>query len=36
LKGDAWAIRSRLAWITYRNLFQPDRRDIIAGRTCAL
>jgi gamma-glutamyl hercynylcysteine S-oxide synthase len=35
LKGGAWATRSRLAWITYRNFFQPDRRDIIAGfRTC--
>ena len=36
LKGGAWATRSRLAWITYRNFFQPDRRDVIAGfRTCA-
>ncbi len=27
---------SDLAWITYRNFFQPYRRDVIAGfRTCA-
>jgi len=31
LKGGAWATRSRLAWITYRNFFQPYRRDIFAG-----
>ena len=37
LKGGAWATRSRLAWITYRNFFQPYRRDIFAGfRTCAI
>lgn len=37
LKGGAWATRSRLAWITYRNFFQPHRRDIFASfRTCAL
>lgn len=37
LKGGAWATRSRLAWITYRNFFQPYRRDIFAGfRTCAV
>ena len=36
LKGGAWATRSRLAWITYRNFFQPYRRDVITGfRTCA-
>lgn len=37
LKGGAWATRSRLANNTYRNFFQPYRRDIFAGfRTCAL
>lgn len=37
LKGGAWATRSRLIGNTYRNFFQPDRRDILAGfRTCAL
>ena len=36
LKGGAWATRSRLANNTYRNFFQPYRRDIFAGlRTCA-
>ncbi|MBI2294504.1 MAG: ergothioneine biosynthesis protein EgtB [Betaproteobacteria bacterium] len=37
LKGGAWATRSRLANNTYRNFFQPYRRDIFAGfRTCDL
>lgn len=37
LKGGAWATRSRLACNTYRNFFQPYRRDIFAGfRTCAI
>ncbi|MFQ5683701.1 MAG: selenoneine synthase SenA [Candidatus Binatia bacterium] len=37
LRGGAWATRSRLAWITYRNFFQPYRWDIFAGfRTCAV
>ena len=37
LKGGAWATRSRLAYNTYRNFFQPYRLDIFAGfRTCAL
>lgn len=37
LKGGAWATRSRLAYNTYRNFFQPHRRDVFAGfRTCAL
>ncbi len=31
LKGGAWATRSRLAYCTYRNFFQPYRRDIFAG-----
>lgn len=36
LKGGAWATRYRLAYSTYRNFFQPYRRDIFAGfRTCA-
>lgn len=35
LKGGAWATRSRLVRNTYRNFFQPYRRDIFAGfRTC--
>jgi len=37
LKGGAWATRYRLAYSTYRNFFQPYRRDIFAGfRTCAV
>jgi len=37
LKGGAWATRSRLGYNTYRNFFQPYRRDIFAGfRTCAI
>ena len=37
LKGGAWATRSRLACNSYRNFFEPFRRDIFAGfRTCAL
>ena len=37
LKGGSWATRSRLAYNTYRNFFQPYRRDIFAGfRTCAI
>jgi iron(II)-dependent oxidoreductase len=37
LKGGAWATRSRLACNTYRNFFQPYRRDIFAGfRSCAI
>ncbi len=36
LKGGAWATRSRLAYNTYRNFFQPYRNDLFAGfRTCA-
>jgi iron(II)-dependent oxidoreductase len=36
LKGGAWATRSRLVNITYRNFFLPHRADILAGfRTCA-
>lgn len=37
LKGGAWATRSRLISNTYRNFFQPYRRDLFAGfRTCAV
>ncbi|NIO12122.1 MAG: ergothioneine biosynthesis protein EgtB [Deltaproteobacteria bacterium] len=37
LKGGAWATRSRLANNSYRNFFEPHRRDVLAGfRTCAL
>ncbi|MDP4005944.1 selenoneine synthase SenA [Methylobacterium sp. NEAU K] len=37
LRGGGWATRARLANGTYRNFFEPDRRDVIAGfRTAAL
>ncbi len=37
LKGGAWTTRSRLACNTYRNFFEPFRRDVFAGfRTCAI
>lgn len=37
LKGGAWATRSRLVCNSYRNFFEPYRRDIFAGfRTCAI
>jgi iron(II)-dependent oxidoreductase len=37
LKGGAWTTRSRLANNSYRNFFEPFRRDVYAGfRTCAL
>lgn len=37
LRGGSWATRANLIRNTYRNFFQPHRRDIIAGfRTCAL
>ncbi|MCH7868889.1 MAG: ergothioneine biosynthesis protein EgtB [Myxococcales bacterium] len=36
LKGGTWATRSRLVTNTYRNFFEPGRRDVFAGfRTCA-
>ena len=36
LRGGAWPTRSRLLRNTWRNFYQPDRRDIWAGfRTCA-
>lgn len=37
LRGGAWMTRSRLIRNTWRNFYQPDRRDVWAGfRTCAL
>jgi iron(II)-dependent oxidoreductase len=37
LRGGAWMTRSRLMRNTWRNFYQPDRRDVWAGfRTCAL
>ena len=37
LRGGAWATRSRMITPTYRNYFEPERRDVFAGfRTCAL
>jgi len=37
LRGGAWATRSRLIRVPYRNFYTPDRRDIWAGfRTCPL
>jgi iron(II)-dependent oxidoreductase len=37
LRGGAWMTRSRLLRNTFRNFYQPDRRDVWAGlRTCAL
>ena len=36
LRGGAWATRSRLVRNTYRNFYDPWRRDVMAGlRTCA-
>ena len=35
LRGGCWATRSRLIRNTWRNYYQPDRRDVLAGfRTC--
>ena len=37
LKGGGFATRSRLVNNTYRNFFEPKRRDVFSGfRTCAL
>jgi len=37
LRGGCWTTRARLIHNTYRNFYQPDRRDVWAGfRTCAL
>lgn len=36
LRGGSWATRARYVRIPYRNYFQPERRDVLAGfRTCA-
>ncbi len=36
LRGGCWATRSRMIRNTYRNFYEPDRRDVWAGfRTCA-
>ena len=36
LRGGAWTTRARMITSTYRNFFEPHRRDIFAGfRTCA-
>ena len=36
LRGGCWATCSRLIRSTYRNFYEPDRRDVWAGfRTCA-
>lgn len=37
LRGGCWATRARLLRNTWRNFYQPDRRDVWAGfRTCAV
>ncbi len=37
LRGGAWATRGRLITSSYRNFFEPERRDVLAGfRTCAI
>ncbi len=37
LRGGAWASRSRMLRNTWRDFYQPARRDVFAGfRTCAL
>lgn len=37
LRGGCWATRGRLIRNTWRNFYQPNRRDVWAGfRTCAL
>jgi iron(II)-dependent oxidoreductase len=36
LRGGCWATRSRLLRNTWRNFYEPHRRDVWAGfRTCA-
>ena len=36
MRGGCWATRSRLIRNTWRNYYQPTRRDVLAGfRTCA-
>ncbi len=37
LRGGSWATRSRMLRNTWRNFYEPNRRDVLAGfRTCAL
>jgi iron(II)-dependent oxidoreductase len=37
LRGGCWTTRSRLIRNTWRNFYEPHRRDVLAGfRTCAL
>ncbi|MBM3486541.1 MAG: ergothioneine biosynthesis protein EgtB [Alphaproteobacteria bacterium] len=37
LRGGSWTTRGRCIWNTWRNFYQPQRRDLFAGfRTCAL
>ncbi len=37
LRGGAWTTRSRMLRNTWRNFYEPHRRDVLAGfRTCAL
>jgi iron(II)-dependent oxidoreductase len=37
LRGGCWVTRSLMIHATYRNFYQPDRRDVWAGfRTCAI
>ena len=37
LRGGCWATRAHLIRNTWRNFYEPDRRDVFAGfRTCAL
>jgi iron(II)-dependent oxidoreductase len=37
LRGGCWVTRSRLLRNTWRNFYDPDRRDVWAGfRTCAI
>ncbi|MDH4171905.1 MAG: SUMF1/EgtB/PvdO family nonheme iron enzyme [Acidimicrobiia bacterium] len=37
LRGGSWATRARYVRSTFRNYFEPDRRDVFAGfRTCAV
>ena len=36
LRGGSWATASRMLRATYRNFYEPHRRDVFAGfRTCA-
>ncbi|MFQ5608305.1 MAG: SUMF1/EgtB/PvdO family nonheme iron enzyme, partial [Candidatus Zixiibacteriota bacterium] len=37
LKGGSWATRSRMLRNTWRNFYEPHRRDVLTGfRTCPL